>query len=325
MALYAAAVRGAGGDQPGCRRPLRGAGRDDPAAARGERGEDPVLGGRQPRAARPAQLDPRPGPAAARPAVRPAHRRAAPPGRAGPDSARRRCSTLVNELLDLAKAEAGRIEPRCQLVDLGRARRTAARRAAAHGRRGRRAGRRRCRRSGLDAAHRSGCSSTQVLRNLLSNAVKFTDARARCGCTADRRRAGDVIEVAVSDTGIGIPPRAPGAGLRGVLPGARAAAAGARGHRPRAALRPPGRHRAGRQPHAGQRAGPGHHPRAAAPRGAGRRRPRRATTTCWWSRTTPRSARSRTRRLRAVHANGSPTRAPAPRPCTSWPSAAPTS
>jgi signal transduction histidine kinase len=43
-----------------------------------------------------------------------------------------------------------------------------------------------------------------VLRNLLSNAIKFTD-RGRVGMATDRR--GNIVDVVVSDTGIGIRPR----------------------------------------------------------------------------------------------------------------------
>ena len=43
----------------------------------------------------------------------------------------------------------------------------------------------------------------QVLMNLLGNAVKFTDSGS---ITHGVHREGDVVEVSVADTGIGIPP-----------------------------------------------------------------------------------------------------------------------
>ena len=78
------AHRGAGGDQPRRRRPLRRAGREVGPAAGGERVEEPVPGEREPRAARPGHRDHRAGPAAHRLRLRPAHRRAGPPGRSDP-------------------------------------------------------------------------------------------------------------------------------------------------------------------------------------------------------------------------------------------------
>jgi signal transduction histidine kinase len=56
----------------------------------------------------------------------------------------------------------------------------------------------------------------QVLLNLLSNAVRFTPEGGRIGVTA--RATGDLVRIAVSDTGIGIAPEE-GGGLRRVSPG----------------------------------------------------------------------------------------------------------
>jgi len=43
----------------------------------------------------------------------------------------------------------------------------------------------------------------QVLGNLVSNAVKFTESGGRVSVTAERR--GDLVLIAVRDTGVGIP------------------------------------------------------------------------------------------------------------------------
>ena len=109
--------------------------------------------------------------------------------------------TLVNDLLDVARAEAGQIEVRFQLVDLGP---LVERLSAA-----------------LQPMVAEDVElvvdvprSRLVLRTdpalvervvvkLLSNAVKFTPhGRVRCAGAQD----GDTIEITVSDTGIGIPP-----------------------------------------------------------------------------------------------------------------------
>jgi signal transduction histidine kinase len=110
---------------------------------------------------------------------------------------------LVNGLLDLAKAEAGRLEPAMAEVDLravfGQLRGTL---RAMH------------RQPGVELivpeprTDRVLCSDevllTQILRNLLSNALKFTE-QGQVRLT-DRWPDGKrVVEFAVIDTGIGIP------------------------------------------------------------------------------------------------------------------------
>lgn len=119
-----------------------------------------------------------------------------------------RCShhllELINDILDIAKIEAGRIDLEYGTVDLGALaahslvlmRETAARR---HIR--------------LDApALPSGAVTLpaderrvkQVLFNLLSNAIKFTPEGGTV--TVSVRRVGGAAEVCVADTGIGLPP-----------------------------------------------------------------------------------------------------------------------
>jgi signal transduction histidine kinase len=108
--------------------------------------------------------------------------------------------SLVNDLLDLAKAEAGRIEPVWAEVDLkavfGQLRGTM--RALAT-------------RAEVELVVADPDPPTlrsdevllaQVLRNLLTNALKFTE-RGEVRLTA--RRAGEQVEFEVADTGAGIP------------------------------------------------------------------------------------------------------------------------
>jgi len=108
---------------------------------------------------------------------------------------------LVNDLLDLAKAEAGRIEPNWSDVDIkamfGQLRGTLRPLAT---------------RPEVDfivdepslpPLRTDEGLLAQVLRNLLTNAIKFT-AAGHIVLTA--RRVGDDVEFTVDDTGTGIPP-----------------------------------------------------------------------------------------------------------------------
>jgi signal transduction histidine kinase len=109
---------------------------------------------------------------------------------------------LVNDLLDLAKAEAGRIEPNWSDVDLravfGQLRGTL--RALAT-------------RPDVEfiveepepvALRSDEVLLARVLRNLLTNALKFTE-QGSVRLTARRVPGGDRIELQVTDTGMGIP------------------------------------------------------------------------------------------------------------------------
>ncbi|HEV2250944.1 MAG TPA: ATP-binding protein [Candidatus Limnocylindria bacterium] len=108
---------------------------------------------------------------------------------------------LLNEVLDLAKVEAGRIELRPEVVGLAALAESvvASTRAAAEQR---------------GIAFEAALPATivvrldpgrarQILYNLLSNAVKFTPRGGQVSLTATARGAD--LELAVADTGIGIP------------------------------------------------------------------------------------------------------------------------
>lgn len=110
--------------------------------------------------------------------------------------------SLINDILDLSKIEAGKMELHLERVDLPDLLRNSLsiikEKAHAHGVR-----------VDLDLAEEIGevyldarrCK--QIVFNLLSNAVKFTADGGRVGLAA--RRDGDHLVVTVSDTGIGIP------------------------------------------------------------------------------------------------------------------------
>ena len=116
-------------------------------------------------------------------------------------AAGRHLLSLINDILDLSKVEAGRME-----LQLGRVR-------PADGHRQRLAlVRERAQRRGvaLSVDGGKGVASVraderkvkQVLLNLLSNAIKFTPEGGQVGVRS--RLAGDAIEIAVTDTGVGI-------------------------------------------------------------------------------------------------------------------------
>jgi signal transduction histidine kinase len=118
-------------------------------------------------------------------------------------SSGRHLLSLINEILDLSKVEAGRMELELATFDLplaiDNARTFVRERATKHG-------------INLDVTvdERLGDfvgderKIKQILLNLLSNAVKFTPEGGRIGISA--RQADGSVEISVSDTGIGISP-----------------------------------------------------------------------------------------------------------------------
>ena len=118
-------------------------------------------------------------------------------------SSGRHLLSLINEILDLSKVEAGRMELEVAAFDLplaiDNARTFVRERATKHG-------------INLDVTidERLGefmgdeRKIKQILLNLLSNAVKFTPEGGRIGIEA--RQADGVVEISVSDTGVGIAP-----------------------------------------------------------------------------------------------------------------------
>ena len=111
--------------------------------------------------------------------------------------------SLINEILDLSKVEAGRMELEVAPFDLplaiDNARTFVRERAVKHGIT-----------LDIDLDHRLGeyvgdeRKIKQILLNLLSNAVKFTPEGGRISIIANKTENG--AEISVSDTGIGIPP-----------------------------------------------------------------------------------------------------------------------
>ncbi len=113
---------------------------------------------------------------------------------------------MINQLLDMAKLEAGRLELYCDLADVTQAIQRAVDRI-------RPLAQRKQLRLEVEAegdlwANLDLKQITGVLGNLLSNAVKFTPAGGLITVRAGRqeRRGVDGIIVSVSDTGIGIEP-----------------------------------------------------------------------------------------------------------------------
>jgi len=110
--------------------------------------------------------------------------------------------SLINDILDLSKAEAGKLAVNEEAVDLAAAmeavrRLVAVRADAAH------IGLRLEAAPNLPALHADGRMVKQMILNLLSNAIKVTPARGAVTLRAGRDADG-ALTVAVADTGCGI-------------------------------------------------------------------------------------------------------------------------
>ena len=161
---------------------------------------------------------------------------------------------LINQILDLSKIEAGKLELNSQTVQLaplideviGTARQLAEQNKN---------------RLVVDAQENLGALTVdpmrlrQILLNLLSNACKFTkqgEVKLRARRVGNGR---DWIELAVADTGIGMTAGAAGEAVRGVQPGRCHDRAALRRHRARACHHPQARAHDGRRRDRGERAG----------------------------------------------------------------------
>jgi signal transduction histidine kinase len=109
--------------------------------------------------------------------------------------------SLINDILDLAKVEAGRMELALSTFNVAAALENAAtlvrERAARHG-----VALNLLIADNVDSIYADERKFKQVLLNLLSNAVKFTPQGGRI--TVRAMRSTEELEVSVSDTGIGI-------------------------------------------------------------------------------------------------------------------------
>ncbi|WP_236607155.1 ATP-binding protein [Sandaracinus amylolyticus] len=111
-----------------------------------------------------------------------------------------RLLVMIDELLELARFTSGRAEPRRRTVDVA----SLAREVSANFRASDRSG---VTLAGCDEPVLAQADARQLrtaLHNLLSNAHKFTDPATR-HIEVAVRRAGDRVEIAVTDNGIGIP------------------------------------------------------------------------------------------------------------------------
>jgi PAS domain S-box-containing protein len=109
---------------------------------------------------------------------------------------------VINDLLDLSKVEAGKMEPNFDTVDVVKAIDASLRVVGGRARENRIAVTARIE-PGLPAIHADERMIKQILLNLLSNAVKFTPEGGKVRLRA-RLLSGGETEISVTDTGIGI-------------------------------------------------------------------------------------------------------------------------
>ena len=106
---------------------------------------------------------------------------------------------LINDILDLSKVEAGRIEVRPEDVDLKRLLNECLAAAAPLVKPGvelkQEIGE-------IDSLHTDPDRLSRALKNLLNNAAKYTEQGS---ITVSAKLDGDCVEIAVADTGVGIP------------------------------------------------------------------------------------------------------------------------
>jgi two-component system, cell cycle sensor histidine kinase PleC len=110
---------------------------------------------------------------------------------------------LINDILDLSKAEAGKLELDCEAVNLGEVIKECAR--LMQGRAADQDLRLRLSIAALPPMNIDRLRVKQILLNLLSNAIKFTPNGGTISLEADRQPDGGV-SVRVRDTGIGMAP-----------------------------------------------------------------------------------------------------------------------
>ena len=115
--------------------------------------------------------------------------------------------SIINNILDLSKIEAGVTDLECQPFELHRCIETSLDLVSADANRKRLAYEMRVRRQCLAGSLGDPTRLSQILVNLLNNSVKFTEAGEISVAVSGKRLEGEKYEIyfAVKDTGIGIP------------------------------------------------------------------------------------------------------------------------